>query len=345
MKKILAFFLALTLSLPLFAGCKKAEDEKPIPTVIIPGIMGTVLEDTNGHTVWPPSVGDGAFGLIAAIGNLMKLQLPDNAESDGTLQPVRNAMADYQDGDKIGAMGAYTALATTLAEEFGYENVFFFGYDWRLDNSETADALSDYIASVLEQTGAKKVNIVAHSMGGLVTSGYLKKYKADGKLNKVITCGTPFYGAQDATDTLQGKGGGFFKDTQFGDAAGSLAPMFTSIPSLYELMPAAGWDAYLTDGKLPDTAPAAQKKAFAYFENVIGDLAKVWEGVDHVNIAGSNYHTNDVAGDADGDGTVAFTSARADGLFDSCTTKFQLTHVELVSDTAPLELIVSSLAQ
>lgn len=64
--------------------------------------------------------------------------------------------------------------------------------------------LYEYIEKVKEEEGgAKKVDIVAHSMGGIVTSYYAshkfndgeKEVAGDEQINKVITCGTPYEGS------------------------------------------------------------------------------------------------------------------------------------------------------
>ena len=59
---------------------------------------------------------------------------------------------------------------------------------------EYAQELGKAIDIILYNTGKQKVNIVAHSMGGLVTRAYIKNYGGANKVDKLITIGTPNHG-------------------------------------------------------------------------------------------------------------------------------------------------------
>jgi len=346
MKKALAVILALALLLA--TGCQKHEsEEKTCPTVIIPGILGSAFIDSYGNSVWPPNTDDTSMlGLLSLAGNLLKMKLNDAAESDGAFTPVCLSMSDYQEGTNVGSQDTYRALAVALSEKIGYENVFFFGYDWRLDNLENADKLAAYIDTVLEKTGAKKVNIVAHSMGGLLTSGYLSKYKAEGKINQVVTCGTPFSGAQNAVNTLRG-GAEVFDPYGMGDFASALLPVSASMPSLYELMPLSGWQtlSLVENGALVSEATAAQTKAYAFAQSITANIASVWENVNHTNLVGTLTEVETDEGVVQGDGVVSTRSATADGAFEADTSYFEVSHTALVTEQAPIEKIVTTLYQ
>jgi pimeloyl-ACP methyl ester carboxylesterase len=56
-----------------------------------------------------------------------------------------------------------------------------------------ADGLARHIEKLLAATGAEKLVILAHSMGGLVARAYLRKHGA-GHVAKLITLGTPHQG-------------------------------------------------------------------------------------------------------------------------------------------------------
>jgi triacylglycerol esterase/lipase EstA (alpha/beta hydrolase family) len=60
-----------------------------------------------------------------------------------------------------------------------------------------ADALARRIEEILAATGADKLVILAHSMGGLVARAYLRKHGAR-HVAKLITLGTPHHGAVTA---------------------------------------------------------------------------------------------------------------------------------------------------
>lgn len=60
-----------------------------------------------------------------------------------------------------------------LCEKVGAENVFQFSVDWRQEIIFCALDLGKYIKSVLDYTGAKKVNVFSESHGGQTTGTYI----------------------------------------------------------------------------------------------------------------------------------------------------------------------------
>ncbi|MFZ2188020.1 MAG: alpha/beta hydrolase [Candidatus Moraniibacteriota bacterium] len=105
-------------------------------------------------------------------------------------------------------------------EQNGYipdQNLFAFVYDWRKDNQLSAQYLQTKVEAVIATTKVSKVNLVAHSMGGLIARAYIEeavdqtKYPVeyDNTVEKLITLGTPQRGAPKAY--LQWEAGeGFF---------------------------------------------------------------------------------------------------------------------------------------
>lgn len=77
--------------------------------------------------------------------------------------------------------------------------LFVFPYDWRLPIEQSAQRLSAYITECVHQFyPGSAVDIVAHSMGGLVARRYILAQEGQGKSNHVrrmITLGTPWLGA------------------------------------------------------------------------------------------------------------------------------------------------------
>lgn len=67
--------------------------------------------------------------------------------------------------------------AEGVFEEVGYgaDQLHAFEYDWAQSNKTSAEELSAFVDDVLNETGAQKVDIVNHSMGGLVSGWYAKK--------------------------------------------------------------------------------------------------------------------------------------------------------------------------
>ena len=91
--------------------------------------------------------------------------------------------------------------------------LFVFAYDWRKTNVEAASKLNDFIACVQQFYPGQKVNILTHSMGGLVARRYLIDHESEHKVDKLITIAAPFLGAPKAFDVLYT---GRFIDLPFG---------------------------------------------------------------------------------------------------------------------------------
>ncbi len=109
-----------------------------------------------------------------------------------------------------------------LRDEFlanGYEdgeddeeggNLFTFPYEWRDSNVDNAILLQKKIEDVKDATGRSKVDIVAHSMGGLLAREYIESDDYDDDVDQLITVGTPQLGAPK--DYIKWEAGAFFSD-------------------------------------------------------------------------------------------------------------------------------------
>lgn len=73
--------------------------------------------------------------------------------------------------------------------------LFSLAYDWRHDNAESAEALRGLIECVHRFYPDAKVDVAAHSMGGIVTRRYILAHPTDHSIQRVITMGTPWLGA------------------------------------------------------------------------------------------------------------------------------------------------------
>lgn len=62
------------------------------------------------------------------------------------------------------------------------------------DNIVNAHVIADLVHSVREQTGAVKVDLVTHSMGGLSARWYLKRLGGAGEVRTYVSMGAPQYG-------------------------------------------------------------------------------------------------------------------------------------------------------
>jgi hypothetical protein len=84
------------------------------------------------------------------------------------------------------------------------KTLFPFPYDWRVPNEVTAELLKEQIAEAKAVCGCSKVDIVAHSMGGLVARSYVQGSDYADDVNKLIEVGTPNAGSVAAYYTWEG---------------------------------------------------------------------------------------------------------------------------------------------
>ena len=94
---------------------------------------------------------------------------------DGILKSLRNA--GYEDG----------------------KNLFVFPYDWRKPLDQLANDLDSFISS----HDLSKVNLIGHSMGGLVSRAYAQKYGI-AKIENILSVGSPHQGVVDAYGLWEG---------------------------------------------------------------------------------------------------------------------------------------------
>jgi len=193
------------------------------PVVLIHGALGSRLYDpVSGDEHWPGSLGSVAFSDYRSL----RLDIdPD------TLVPMPSKLVTNGITSNIGGMDFYGHIMSTLEDAGGYKpaalgapathgekRYYVFIYDWRQDNVYTARKLDKFIARIREDYAdpALKVDVIAHSLGGLITR-YFVRYgtldvlddnefpvNQDGaeKIRRVILLGTPSLGSLGALRTL-----------------------------------------------------------------------------------------------------------------------------------------------
>lgn len=84
------------------------------------------------------------------------------------------------------------------------EDVFVFCYNTITESIEAnAKHLSRFVDSILKKTGAEKVQIVAHSQGGIISRQFLQNEGGDAKTSNLILVATPNHGAVTAFDVAK----------------------------------------------------------------------------------------------------------------------------------------------
>ncbi|GAB3283409.1 esterase/lipase family protein [Parasphingorhabdus pacifica] len=126
-----------------------------------------------------------SFGIVlAALTFAAIAPAAANAEST-TTGPVESQAANTPVVFVHGYSGSSSnwSTARTVFRLAGYssDELHSYEYDWRASNEESAAGLADFVENVKSETGSDQVNIVNHSMGGLVSGWYIKEL--DGQPN------------------------------------------------------------------------------------------------------------------------------------------------------------------
>lgn len=126
------------------------------------------------------------------------------------------------------------------------ENLFCFSYDWRKDNAYNAELLSEFIDSVINWTSSDQVNLVGHSMGGIVAKTFIKLFD-ESRVKKLVFIGTPHLGAPEVlTVMLTGK---LFEWLNFFASNYYFRLLGRNLPSCYQLIPTRSYfDLSLNNG-------------------------------------------------------------------------------------------------
>ena len=76
-------------------------------------------------------------------------------------------------------------------------NHAIFGYNWRKSLLHSTTKLRDLVLALHRDNGQKNVNLVGHSMGGLMVRASLMQHGPElwPKIGKIVFIGTPHYGA------------------------------------------------------------------------------------------------------------------------------------------------------
>ena len=222
------------------------------PVVFIHGVLGSKLRDEKGGgDLW--------------LGSLDRILLSEYQElaydiDPETLEPLPSSVHAYSIADDAIGKDFYGKIISTLESAGGYrrariggkidpgqKNFYVFFYDWRQDNVKTAAELADFIDQIRVDydNPQLKVDIVAHSMGGLITRYYIRYGKQDvvndndfdqkvtmyggERVRRVMLLGTPNLGS---TKTLNR----FINGVKIGLKSIGTETLAT-MPSLYQLFP------------------------------------------------------------------------------------------------------------
>lgn len=225
------------------------EREQP-PVVLVPGITGSKLRDArSGKTVYPGSL----WRILTS--RYQKLRLDIDARQG---VEIPTALEAYEVADTVAGQEFYVKIIRTLEQYGGFQRtvagtaigdayrrrLYVMPYDWRQDNVVAARKLDALIEQIRKDYARPdlKVDIIAHSMGGLI-SRYFERYgtadvlddpapvatMAGGrKINRLILLGTPNLGSANAVHALV-EGAKVFRTIPI--------EVVATMPGLYQLLP------------------------------------------------------------------------------------------------------------
>ena len=203
------------------------------PVIVVPGITATSLEDA--YPIVPEEVWSAVIHKEYERIALHPDDIRYEAIEPARIQPRALFGVVYED--------LILALRHDLSKKADKPTpVFGFPYDWRQDCARSADQLGRFIDEVLARTrlvphyrgqAVDRVDLVGHSMGGVIIADYLSRGGKSSRVRRVATLGTPFRGAIDAILKLT-TGMGTLTGDKPRDRERETARM---TPALYQLLP------------------------------------------------------------------------------------------------------------
>ncbi|HEX3048092.1 MAG TPA: alpha/beta fold hydrolase [Bacillota bacterium] len=229
-RKVTFVLTLILIMIGLMIAPIKADSGRHI--VLLHGMLECSLVAGNGNQVWGTDGDRIHMDFLTqdlSLGNYPYGIIPVRVENNDIYQQYFGSM--HRDLESAGFV------------------VHPFLYDWRRSNTYNADKLGEFINNLLAQYGITKVDILAHSMGGVVALKYISMGNQT-KVNTFITLGTPFLGSAQALHVFAD--GQAFDDFWLNGWLNGMDPNCTNtklmarlMPSTYELLPAANWNRYV----------------------------------------------------------------------------------------------------
>lgn len=206
LKRALALLLlALLVTAWIPSRTLAATNTTPVryPVIFVPGIAGSELYNDR-ELVWINTWR--LLGSQLPVLNLFQMQwlLPLRLAADGVTPAKPSYHVHVGDVMRHGLTDAYSGMIQSLKDQ-GYvegKDLRLFPYDWRQDPAVTAAQLGRLVDQTLKETGAGKVVLLSHSMGGLVARDYVVHGGAP-KVKAMMALATPWLGAPVAYRALQ----------------------------------------------------------------------------------------------------------------------------------------------
>uniref|UniRef100_A0A7N0UER7 Uncharacterized protein n=1 Tax=Kalanchoe fedtschenkoi TaxID=63787 RepID=A0A7N0UER7_KALFE len=226
------------------------------PVLLVPGIAGSILEAANGNgreeRIW--------VRILAADYKLRtKLWSRFDPSTGRTVNMDPNThitvpqdrfglhAIDVLDPDLILGRDCVYYFHEMILEMINWgflegKTLFGFGYDFRQSNrlQDTLDQFTAKLESVYSASGGKKINIISHSMGGLLVKCFMSLHSDifEKYVKNWIAIAAPFRGAPGYITTTFLNGVSFVDgwEQNFFISKWSMHQLLIECPSIYELM-------------------------------------------------------------------------------------------------------------
>lgn len=290
--------------------------------IVLPGIMGSTLR-LDGDEIWPPSL----WQVLAGYKQIADL-MSDDVEVGHIIY-------------NVSVKSIYLSLLKDV-EACGFQSngeerrLIEFPYDWRRSNSRAAQQLAVRLDDESKAGLPDEITFVVHSMGGLIVRRVLEGGDYGDrswfpKIRRLITFGTPHFGAPKIVARLQG-------DEKTLGVSGTDMVLLASdprYPSSYELAGPPN-TAFTLDVPVRGELPQVLDRFAEPFENALSltaanvaagnefwshlDLTHRPSDVDYVFVGGASHKTtsacatdgtgiNETRTECSGDGTVPIASS------------------------------------
>ncbi|GAV64367.1 LACT domain-containing protein [Cephalotus follicularis] len=227
------------------------------PVLLVPGIAGSILkavdkENGKEERVWVRILGadykcrtklwslfDPSTGQTVSLDSNSNIEVPEDRYG---LYAI-----DALDPDLIIGRDSVYYFHDMIVEmiKWGFQEgktLFGFGYDFRQSNrfQGTLDHLAAKLESVYSASGGKKINIISHSMGGLLVKCFMSLHSDifEKYVKNWIAIAAPFRGSPAYITSTFLNGMSFVDgwEQNFFISRWSMHQMLIECPSIYELM-------------------------------------------------------------------------------------------------------------
>lgn len=113
--------------------------------------------------------------------------------------------------------------------------LWVYAYDWRSSNGDNTARLREQIDCIHRFYPGARVDLLAHSMGGLQARRYILEHPRDHDVRRMITLGSPFLGSLKGANVLET--GSFIEPLR----SASLRDASRSFAGVHELLPSRGF--------------------------------------------------------------------------------------------------------